>query len=310
MLIGRLQATSANLMWSVRNLSRLVRTAGRFLWLVDYHHQVSRAHTGSAAPPGALQDGICLEAVSYHYPNTNRPALHDITLDLPAGTVVAVVGENGAGKSTLIKLLTGMYQPSAGRILIDGIDLAAMDLSAWRQRTSGAFQDYARLEFSMLETIGVGDLAHVHDSDRVNQALRDAASEELTDAVPAGLASQLGATWPDGVELSGGQWQRLAIARAMMRTQPLLLVLDEPTAALDATTEHALFERYAAAAHHAGRHGAVTILVTHRFSTVSAADLVIVVDNATIIETGTHSQLINAGGHYAHLYNLQAHGYR
>ena len=310
MLIGRLQATSNNLMWSLRNLSRLVRTAGRFVWLLDYNEAVSRAHPGHALPPVALQDGIRLEKVGYSYPDAATPALSDVSLDIPAGTVVALVGENGSGKSTLVKLLTGMYRPTCGRVLVDGVDLAQMDLAAWRERSAGVFQDYARLELSVLETVGAGDVAYVHDPVRVGQALRDAASEEIVATLPNGLDSQLGPTWPGGVDLSGGQWQRLAIARGAMRRIPLLLVLDEPTAALDATTEHALFESYAAAAHAAGRRGAITLLVTHRFSTVSAADLVVVMDKGRIVETGGHGQLMRAKGHYAELYELQARGYR
>lgn len=310
MLIGRLQGTSSSLMWSMRNVSNLVRTARRYLWLLDYEKDVRAAHPGTQLPPAELHQGIRLENVTYRYSESDTAAVDGIDLDLPAGSVVALVGENGAGKSTLVKLLTGMYRPTSGRVLVDGTDLGAMDIDAWRKRTSGAFQDYAKLELVMQESVGVGSLPQVHDETRVRQALHDGASEALLDAAPAGLATQLGPTWPEGIDLSGGQWQRLAIARGMMRDQPLLLVLDEPTAALDATTEHALFERYAAAARQAGRHGAVTILVTHRFSTVSAADMVVVLERGRVAEVGTHSQLIAANGRYAELYQLQAQGYR
>ena len=209
MLIGRLQATSNNLMWSLRNLSRLVRTAGRFVWLLDYNEAVSRAHPGRALPPVALQDGIRLEKVGYSYPDAATPALSDVSLDIPAGTVVALVGENGSGKSTLVKLLTGMYRPTCGRVLVDGVDLAQMDSAAWRERSAGAFQDYARLELSVLETVGAGDVAYVHDLVRVGQALRDAASEEIVATLPNGLDSQLGPTWPGGwtcPAASGSAW--------------------------------------------------------------------------------------------------------
>ena len=213
MLIGRLQNTSNNLMWSLRNVSRLVRTAGRFVWLLDYDEAVRWTHPVRAAPPDSLQKGIRLEDVSYLYPDAGTPALLDLSLDIPAGTVVALVGENGSGKSTRVKVLTGMYRPTSGRVMVDDVDLAQMDFAAWRERSAGAFEDYARLELSVLETVGAGDLSHVHDLDRVGQALRDAASEEVVARLPNGLDSQLGPTWPDGVDLSGGEWQRLAIAR-------------------------------------------------------------------------------------------------
>jgi len=236
--------------------------------------------------------------------------LRDVTLYLPAGSVVALVGENGAGKSTLVKLLAGLYRPTSGRVLVDGADLASFDLSSWRSRLSGAFQDYAQLEFTAGVAVGVGDVANVDDEERVRRALHDSASDDILATLPSGLGTQLGATWPDGVDLSGGQWQRLAIARGMMRADPLLLVLDEPTAALDPATEHALFERYAHAARAARGRGSVTLLVTHRFSTVAAADLVVVLDRGRVIETGSHHELMAARGHYAELYELQAQGYR
>jgi ATP-binding cassette subfamily B protein len=222
---------------------------------------------------------------------------------------VAVVGENGAGKSTLVKLLTGLYQPGSGQVLVDGIDLATLDGEAWRRRCAGAFQDHVHLELVARETITTGDLAALDSDERAHRALRDAAAADVLVALPAGLDTQLGTSWDDGTELSGGQWQRLAIARGMMRGDPLLLVLDEPTSALDAATEHALFEGYADAARRAGRHGAITVLVTHRFSTVAAADLVVVLDDGQVSEVGSHRELMAANGTYAQLYALQARGY-
>ncbi|MGH3491398.1 MAG: ABC transporter ATP-binding protein [Actinopolymorphaceae bacterium] len=310
MLVGRLQNVGDQLQWSVRMISHTVRTTNRFVWLRDYYNRVAAEHHGTKPPPARLVSGIRTENLAYHYPESEVTALDGVSLDLPAGAVVALVGENGAGKSTLVKLLTGMYRPTSGRILIDGTDLNTIAFAAWRERASGAFQDYARFEFPALETVGVGDLSYVRDHDRVHTALRASASEDLLAALPDGLATRLGTTWPDGVDLSGGQWQRLAIARGMMRQHPLLLVLDEPTAALDPATEHALFERYAAAARQAGGRGAVTLLVTHRFSTVAAADLVVVLRHGRVSEMGTHAELMSADGHYAELYRLQARGYQ
>jgi ATP-binding cassette subfamily B protein len=232
-----------------------------------------------------------------------------VDLDLPAGSVVAIVGENGAGKSTLVKLLTGLYRPTDGEVLVDGVDLATLSGAAWRARCAGAFQDHVHLELVARESGTTGDLPALDSDERALRALDDAAASDVLVALPGGLATQLGSSWDDGTELSGGQWQRLAIARGMMRGDPLLLVLDEPTSALDAATEHALFEGYADAARRAGRRGAVTVLVTHRFSTVAAADLVVVLADGRVSEVGSHTELMARGGSYAQLYALQARGY-
>jgi ATP-binding cassette subfamily B protein len=307
---GSLQQIAQFLVGGFQMFGRMLRTVDRFRWLQEYADTVAAAHKHDITPPTHLTEGIRLAGVHYRYPGADRDSLRDIDLELPPGTVVAIVGENGAGKSTLVKLLTGMYDPTAGGITVDRIDLADIDLTAWRARTTGAFQDHANLELLARESIGAGEVSRIRDDVAVVQALRDGAAEDVLDALPDGLDTQLGSTWPDGVDISGGQWQRLAIARAMMRRLPLLLVLDEPTSALDAATEHALFERYTTAAKMAGRQGAITILVTHRFSTVAAADLVVVLDSGRIAEIGTHAQLIAAAGAYAELYELQARGYR
>ena len=310
LLVGRLQSVVVDLQASIHGMTDVIRTASRFLWLLDYADEVARAHSGTARPPVRLRRGIRLEHVSYRYPDAPEPALHDVCLDLPAGTVVALVGENGAGKSTLVRLLTGMHRPTSGRILVDGTDLADLDVEAWRARASGTFQDYAMFEVTAGQTVGLGDLPYVENTTRIDAALTRGAADDVVATLPRGLATQLGETWTEGVGLSGGQWQRLALARGLMRQRPLLLVLDEPTAALDATAEHALFERYVAEADaHAGS-GCVTVLVTHRFSTVAAADLVVVLDDGRVVEQGTHAQLIASRGNYAELYNLQAGGYR
>ena len=282
----------------------------RLAWLEDY---AAAHHKRADLPvPTRLIDGIRLEGVSFRYPGTERLVLDDVNLSLPAGAVVAVVGENGAGKSTLVKLLCRFYEPSGGRILVDGADLSHMPVEQWRERTAGAFQDFFRFELPTQHSVGLGDLQRLEQRPAVEVAVARAGAGDVIDRLPLGLDTQLGPTWPDGVEVSFGQWQKLALARGFMRDEPLLLVLDEPTAALDAETEHALFERYADAARNreGAAAGRVTILVSHRFSTVRMADLIVVLDGARVAEYGTHDDLVARGGQYAELYGIQAAGYR
>ena len=265
---------------------------------------------GLRKPPAVLKRGIALREVSFGYPPDGGLVLDRVDVDLPAGAAVALVGENGAGKTTLVKLLTGMYQPTAGQVLLDGVPLADIDLAAWRERTAATFQDFVRFELLAGETVGLGDLPRIDTEAALAEALHRADATTVTDALPDGLGTRLGRSFTGGQELSGGQWQRLALARGMMRDVPLLLILDEPTASLDAITEAALFERYLSARRLAGRAGAITLLVSHRFSTVRMADLIIVLDQGRIVASGDHASLIREGGLYAELYELQARAYR
>ncbi len=277
----------------------------RLAWLEDYAASVIRQADQPA--PERLIEGIRFEHVSFAYPGTERRVLEDINLYFKPGAVVAIVGENGAGKTTLVKLLCRLYLPDQGRILVDGVDLARIRVDEWRSRLAGAFQDFFRFEFRARHTVGLGDLPRLEQEPAVMTAVGRAGAEDVIGKLSSGLATQLGATWPEGVEVSFGQWQKLALARGFMRDAPLVLVLDEPTAALDAETEHALFERYAAAARGEGR---ITILVSHRFSTVRMADLIVVLDGARAVEVGTHQELMAKGGQYAELYGIQAAAYR
>jgi ATP-binding cassette subfamily B protein len=222
----------------------------RLVWLENYAASVQAS--SDVEVPARLTDGIRLDHVSFAYPSSDRLALDDVTLRLPAGSVVAVVGENGAGKSTLIKLLAKMYEPTAGEILVDGRPLRRMPPASWRDRLTGAFQDFFRFEFSAQRSVGLGDLARLDDEPAVVGAIGRAGAADVVEPLPDGLRSQLGPTWPDGQELSFGQWQKVALSRGYMRDQPLLMVLDEPTAALDAETEHQLFESYSEAARTTG----------------------------------------------------------
>jgi ATP-binding cassette subfamily B protein len=280
----------------------------RLAWLEDFAD--SFEHDGDQPAPDRLEHGIRFEHVTFHYPGTDRLVLKDVDLVLPAGSVVAVVGENGAGKTTLVKLLCRMYAPTSGRILVDDTDLARLPNDAWRERLAGTLQDFFRFEFPAVTSVGVGDRLRMEDRPAVSVAVGRAGATDVVDDLPAGIETQLGPTWDGGVEVSFGQWQKLALARGFMRDEPLVLVLDEPTAALDAETENALFERYADSAHRDIRNGRVTILVSHRFSTVRMADLIVVMDGARVVEVGTHDELMARGGSYAELYSIQATAYR
>lgn len=277
----------------------------RLAWLEDYAAEQLR--DTDAPAPDRLDRGIHFEHVSFAYPGTERLVLEDVDLTLAPGSVVAIVGENGAGKTTLVKLLCGMYRPTSGRILVDRVDLARVAPAAWRARLAGSFQDFVRFELVARRSVGLGDLARVDDTPAVATAVGRAGAEDVVRRLASGLDTQLGPTWQGGVELSFGQWQKLALARGFMRDDPLVLILDEPTAALDAETEHALFERYAAAARGGDR---ITILVSHRFSTVRMADFIVVLVGARVAESGTHDELTSLGGHYAQLYEIQAAAYR
>jgi ATP-binding cassette subfamily B protein len=285
-----------------------IDSSRRLAWLEDL--AAAADEQADREVPDRLVDGVSFENVSFAYPGTDRRVLDNINLDLPAGTVVAVVGENGAGKTTLVKLLARMYAPTAGRITVDGIDLQRFPADRWRDRLAGAFQDFFRFEFQAQTTVGLGDEPRLEDRPAVEGAVERAGAETVIDQLAVGLDTQLGPSWDEGVEVSHGQWQKLALARGFMRPDPLVLILDEPTSALDAETEHGLFERYADSAREGRSDGRITILVSHRFSTVRMADLIVVLDGSELKEVGSHDDLVAAGGLYAELYNLQAASYR
>ncbi|MFN8075376.1 MAG: ABC transporter ATP-binding protein [Kineosporiaceae bacterium] len=294
----------------LQELQRLSHTLAQVRWLRQVVEE-QRPAPADLPLPDSLREGIRLRGVSFSYPGTQTPVLADVDLLLPAGSSVAIVGENGAGKSTLVKLLCRFYETDAGVIEVDGVDLRRLPLPEWRERTAAGFQDFARLEFDARRSIGLGDLPRSGEDAAVLDALARANGSDLLARLDAGLDTALGLSLAGGTQLSGGQWQKLALGRAMMRRRPLLLVFDEPTAALDAQAEHQLFERYAATAREVGKvTGAVTVLVSHRFSTVRMADLILVVAGGRIAEAGTHEELSELGGLYAQLYGLQAAQYR
>jgi ABC-type multidrug transport system fused ATPase/permease subunit len=280
-----------------------------YLWLRSYAAARRQSTAATAPVPERLHEGISLRDVTLTYPGRAEPALDRLSVHLPAGSVVAVVGEYGSGKTTLIKLLGKFYEPDSGEILVDGTDLYAMDTEHWRARMSAAFQDFGRFRTSFFEAVGLGDLAHIDDRDRVAAAVRAADAETLVADLPDGLDTQLG-TELGGVDLSEGQWQRTALARASMRTDPLLFVLDEPTASIDAPSEREIFQRYMRRAREfASRTGSVTVIVSHRFASVTGADLILVLQKGKLVEAGSHEYLLDLDGRYARMYTMQADAY-
>ena len=253
--------------------------------------------------PSSVTSGIDLTDVSFEYPGTERPVLRNLNLRLRAGERVAIVGENGAGKTTLVKLLTRLYDPTAGGIELDGVDYRDYDIAGLRKLFGVAFQDYVEFHLTARENIGFGDVERLEDTEAIMDAVRSAAAQEMVEQLPSGLDTMLGRTLGEGTDLSGGQWQKLALARAFFR-DGAVLILDEPTAALDARAEHELFEHILAESR-----GHTTIIISHRFSTVRSADRILVLHEGEIVEDGDHASLMKRNGRYAEMFRLQASRY-
>ena len=309
-LIRRSRAQLASAASGSAGMIATLATADRLLWLED-HHAAAVAAAGTAPAPDRLTSGIVLRDLSFSYPGTERVVLSALNLTLPAGATVAIVGENGSGKTTLVKLLLGLYRPTSGTITVDGVPLSAIAHESWRERCTAAFQDFARFALPAVESVGVADLPSLDSEPLALAALDRAGAAELASQLPSGLSTFVGGPYTGGQNLSGGQWQKLALGRAMRVPGPLLVVLDEPTASLDAHAEQALFDRYTgAAAAYAATTGTVTLLVSHRFATVRMADLIIYLEDGHAAEAGTHDELLSRSGRYAELFTLQASGYR
>ena len=308
MLGGRLNSVLTGVVDEAGNLARMLRGAKRFVWLREHAEALAQQERRVYTAPATMTEGITFNDVTFTYPGTTSPALRNINLHLQPGSVVAIVGDNGAGKTTLVKLLCRFYDPSDGAVLIDGVDLREIDPDRWRAAMAATFQDHLQLELRAREAIGLGDLDRRNNDGAVTTAISRAGADGVVASLHDGLETQLGKRWR-GAELSGGEWQKVALSRGLMRDTPLVTVLDEPTSALDALTEQELFERFAAAAHERRTRGAITVLVSHRFSTVRNADLIVVFDRGSLVETGTHEELMAAKSHYAELFTLQARNY-
>ena len=273
--------------------------------LSEYLSHKVPEQTGSKIKGPDSGAGILFENVSFNYPGSENPALHNINLHIRPGESLAIVGENGSGKTTLIKLLTRLYVPTEGKIFLEGLELSGWDIGTLRQKIGVIFQDFSRYQLVVGENIGIGDVKNIHQDDHVADAARKGMADVFIRDLPAGYKTQLGNWFKDGKELSGGQWQKIALSRAFMRNQADILILDEPTAAIDAKAEAEIFEHFRDLTANK-----ISIIISHRFSTVRRADYIVVLEQGEILERGSHTELLHLDGQYATLFKLQAKGYQ
>ena len=273
--------------------------------LTEYLEHEVPEQTGDQVKGPHPEDGIRFENVSFYYSGSDSPALHSVSLHIKPGESMAIVGENGSGKTTLIKLLTRLYTPTAGQIFLEGLELKDWDIDVLRRKIGVIFQDFARYQLIVGENIGIGDVEEIGEVVRVEEAARKGMADVFIKGLPNSYNTQLGTWFKDGKELSGGQWQKIALSRAFMRSKADILILDEPTAAIDARAEAEIFAHFRDLTANK-----ISIIISHRFSTVRMADHIIVLEKARIIEEGSHQELLQANGQYATLFNLQAQGYQ
>ena len=273
--------------------------------LSEYLSHKVPEQTGSKTRGPDSGAGILFENVSFNYPGSENSALHNINLHIRPGESLAIVGENGSGKTTLIKLLTRLYVPTEGKIFLEGLELSAWDIDTLRQKIGVIFQDFSRYQLIVGENIGIGDVKNIDQDDHIADAARKGMADVFIRDLPAGYKTQLGTWFKDGKELSGGQWQKIALSRAFMRNQADILILDEPTAAIDAKAEAEIFEHFRELTANK-----ISIIISHRFSTVRRANYIVVLDQGEILERGSHTELLHLDGQYATLFKLQAKGYQ
>jgi ATP-binding cassette subfamily B protein len=274
--------------------------------LIEFFAMKPRIQTATNAIPAPrpIRAGFDFQKVCFHYPGVERLVLRDLNLRLEPGERIALVGANGQGKTTLVKLLTRLYDPTSGRILLDGVDLREYDIDSLQREIGVIFQDFVRFDMAARANIGVGRLEHMENESRIREAAGKSRADEILTKLPGNLDQMLGRRFEGGVDLSGGEWQKFALARAYLRDAQVL-VLDEPTAALDAIAEYEVFKRFSELTE-----GRMALLISHRFSTVRMADLIVVLEGGAIREQGTHQQLMALGGRYAEMFELQAANYR
>jgi ATP-binding cassette subfamily B protein len=305
-LAGALAGSSSHIQMIFSTFSSI---ADQSLFLTDLMHFFAmkpRIESGPHALPAPrpIRDGFEFRSVSFHYPGSARMVLSNLDFRIGAGERIALVGENGQGKTTFVKLLTRLYEPSSGAILLDGVDLREYDISDLQKQIGVIFQDFVRYDLTAKENIGVGRIEELSDQWRIREAARKSRADEIVARLPHGFDQMLGRRFEGGVDLSGGEWQKFALARAYLRDAQVL-VLDEPTAALDAAAEYEVFRRFAELTQ-----GRTAILISHRFSTVRMCHRIVVLENGVIREEGTHQELLATGGSYARLFELQAANYR
>lgn len=306
-----LQQSAQTVIASATDAASSLRVLRPYQWLLRYINEQRRASSTepTAVVPDCLESGLSLKGVSFSYPNAEHPALDDVSIDLRPGTVTAIVGDHGSGKSTFIKILAGFYRPDEGEVLLEGQPLSAYSAKDVRRRTVATFQDFARYEVTMATAVGVGDIDRLESPDAVARAIDQGMAREVADRLPFGEQTQLG-TELGGVDLSEGQWQRVALARAAMREAPVLCLLDEPTAALDAKNEDAILSHVTRRSRSiAEATGAITVIVSHRFSAVVDADRILVFSEGRVTESGDHAELMARDGYYARMFKLQAASY-
>ncbi|WP_196716784.1 ATP-binding cassette domain-containing protein [Actinomyces trachealis] len=306
-----LQQSAQTVIANATEATSSLRVLRPYQWLLRYisEQRQEPSDEQTVVMPDRLETGLSLKGVSFTYPNAERPALDDVSIDLRPGTVTAIVGDHGSGKSTLIKVLAGLYQADEGEVLLEGRPLSAYPAADVRRRTVATFQDFARYEVTLATAVGIGDIDQLDSPGAVARAIDQGMAREVADKLPSGEQTQLG-TELGGVNLSEGQWQRVALARAAMRETPVLCLLDEPTAALDAKNEDTIFSHLTRRSQAlAAVSGAITVIVSHRFSTVADADQILVFSEGRVTEAGNHAELMARQGYYARTFKLQAAGY-